>query len=468
MVGIQRLFELIHDVVSETDLERLLDRTLAAAMEVSRAERGFVILMGPPIEVRASRRLDGGQVCEARRKISRTVLERVAASRRPLVLRDGELMPGSVREQQVRSICALPLRTSSGAVGAVYLDQRSERGAFPAEELELLSAIGQQAAIALEHARLREEHRRHGSVPLPANRSPLSLVGASPSMRRIHTLIHKFAPLPYPVLLQGESGTGKELVARALHETGPRASYPFLPANVAAVPAPLFESEMFGHVRGAFTGADQDRRGLFEQAGQGTLFLDEINSLPLGLQEKLLRVLQEGEVRPVGASRNIPVKVRLVAASNESLETPPFRRDLFHRLNVLRIDVPPLRERREDIPPLAEHFLDGISAETGRRWSLSSDALDRLGEYAWPGNVRELENLLRRACALADREVLEAEDFAFLETSIAPSSPLLSLRDYVKSAISSHAPEMPLKDLAARLGVSRKTLWAMRRRFGIA
>ncbi|HLU68316.1 MAG TPA: sigma-54 dependent transcriptional regulator, partial [Kofleriaceae bacterium] len=212
-----------------------------------------------------------------------------------------------------------------------------------------------------------------------------------------------------------ESGTGKELVARALHQYGPRHGGPMLSINCGAVPVELLESELFGHVRGAFTGAERARRGLFEAASGGTLFLDEIADTPLRMQAGLLRVLQEGVIRPVGDVRDVPVDVRVVAATHRPLEelvaSGAFRQDLYYRLNVVSIELPPLRERREDIPLLCEHFLIAIAERTGLpRRSLTRRALRALGELPWPGNVRQLEHALTQLCVLGERDVIDIDE----------------------------------------------------------
>ena len=226
-------------------------------------------------------------------------------------------------------------------------------------------------------------------------------------MQVLYQLVEKVAPARTTVLVVGESGTGKELVARALHRKSPRGSGPFVPVNCGAIPEGLIESELFGHVRGAFTGAQVDKEGLFQAAIGGTLFLDEIGELPAALQVKLLRAIQDRRIRAVGATEDLDVDVRLVAATNRDLQADVrlgrFREDLYYRLNVIQIRVPPLRDRREDIPVLAEHFLRRFGAEAGRGpLRLGVQALRRLDAYEFPGNVRELENLIERAVTLSD------------------------------------------------------------------
>ncbi len=239
------------------------------------------------------------------------------------------------------------------------------------------------------------------------------MVGDSPPMRALFELLAKVAPSDVSVLVQGETGTGKELVARALHEHSRRKGRPFLAENCAAVPASLLESELFGHKKGSFTGAIADRPGHFVAADGGTVFLDEIGDMPLPMQSKLLRVLQEGEVRPVGSNKTVKVDVRVVAASNKNLQAlcqeGGFREDLFFRLNVITLSLPPLRERTGDLPQLVRFYLARTGEELGRSITIRPDALAALERWNWPGNVRELENVIRRAAVFAREEITLAE-----------------------------------------------------------
>jgi two-component system, NtrC family, response regulator PilR len=246
------------------------------------------------------------------------------------------------------------------------------------------------------------------------------LLGKSRAMQKVFELITKIHSVRTSVLITGESGTGKELVARALHSEGSRAKQPFVAVNCGAIPEELMESELFGHKRGAFTGAIADTLGLFQEASGGTLFLDEIGELSLGLQVKLLRALQERRVKQVGASEEVEVDVRVIAATNRDLETEvslgAFRADLYYRLNVIELRLPPLRHRREDIPLLTEHFLRRFSAEHGRSSRMSAEAMRRLESYEFPGNVRELENVIERAVALSSSAVIGVSDLPEVKT----------------------------------------------------
>jgi transcriptional regulator with GAF, ATPase, and Fis domain len=239
------------------------------------------------------------------------------------------------------------------------------------------------------------------------------LIGQHPTIVKLRALVERVAAADVTVLITGESGTGKEIVAHTIHLLSPRSGRPFVPVNCAAIPHDLLESEMFGHERGAFTGAAGQRHGLFSAADGGTIFLDEISEMPLGLQAKLLRVLEDGEVRPVGSDRASRVDTRVIAATNKDLgsavKQSRFREDFFYRLQVVPIVIPPLRERRSDIPLLVDHFLDRIRARTpGRELSISREAMVSLWSYDWPGNVRELENMIERLAIMCENSVIDA------------------------------------------------------------
>jgi two-component system nitrogen regulation response regulator NtrX len=290
--------------------------------------------------------------------------------------------------------------------------EATQRGAFdflekPLDTDRLLVTVRN----ALAHAELMDENTRLRA----ATESRFTMVGDSPALQTVRDLIAKVGPTSARVLITGENGTGKELVARALHDASPRRDRPFIEVNCAAIPSELIESELFGHMKGSFTGAFADRAGKFEQADGGTLFLDEVGDMSLSAQAKLLRVLQEGVVTRIGGSKSIQVDVRVLAATNKDLEAEiaegHFREDLLYRLNVVPIDVPPLRERREDIPALVAHFAEQLSASAGvpgRKFG--DDAVRRLQSRAWPGNVRELRNAVERALILASGKMVTAAD----------------------------------------------------------
>jgi transcriptional regulator with PAS, ATPase and Fis domain len=304
------------------------------------------------------------------------------------------------------------------------------------------------------------------------------LIGSSAAMERVKDIIGKVAVTDSPVLIEGESGTGKELVAAAIHRLSSRAKGPFIPVNCSAIPSDLLESEFFGHVRGAFSGAVADALGLFRGANEGTIFLDEIAELPPALQVKLLRVLQEMQVRPVGSTKAYPVDVRVIAATNRNLEQAmtdgSFRQDLFYRVNVIRITLPPLRERREDIGALVHHFLRRFNRRFRRDIrGIAPDALEALTAFDFPGNVRELENLIERAFAMGAREQITLADLPTLTTrapGLPPVSPraLPTLADMEKDLILRALAILKNdKEEAARaLGISRRTIYRRLKDYG--
>ncbi len=349
----------------------------------------------------------------------------------------------SVEDLKLRSVMCLPIRIEDRVDGVLYVDNRLQRGAFSQENLDFVELLANQAAIAIRNTRLlaelREQNQRlvesrkqierlNGELgrrvrdqdsELAVVRAELgrergrydysSIVGASDAMRNVFRQLDRIIDSDLPVLIQGPSGTGKELIARAIHFNGARSGKPFVTENCAALPDTLLESELFGHMRGAFTGAHRRKTGLLEQADGGTLFLDEIGDMSTEMQKKLLRVLQEGEFRPVGSDHRIQVNVRLLAASNRDLadlvREGKFREDLFYRVHVLTVSLPPLRERRDDVPLLAEHLLARAAREAGKPGpELAPDVLAALLAYDWPGNVRELENEMRRLVVLAGTE----------------------------------------------------------------
>jgi two-component system response regulator HydG len=263
------------------------------------------------------------------------------------------------------------------------------------------------------HLRLKSENRILRER-IKGKQGFCGIVGSAPDMERLYRMIAKAAQSHHPVLILGESGTGKELVARSIHFSGPFRDKPFLPVDCGSLVPTLIESELFGYVKGAFTGAVQSKDGLLSMAEGGTVFFDEIGEMPVDLQAKLLRAIQEKEIRPVGSTRRIPINARILAATNRDLEQAVaqgnFRRDLYFRLNVLSLKIPALRERRQDIPLLAGRFLDRVSRDAGRECTLSDAAMKALLAYDWPGNVRELENCLERACALNSGPEIQLTD----------------------------------------------------------
>lgn len=464
-----RILEINREIAKLPDLPRLLDRVTDHAIGLLRAERGFVILDEPALGlvVHASRDREGR---DPDAQFSKSIAEKVIRTGEPVVTasaRDDDRMAGylSVQKLMLQSVACVPIRAPEGpALGALYVETRLRTATDFARELPLLVAFADQVAIAIEKARLVDEARARAAELLVRNeelveaRAKLEellgertaelestrrdlrttrdvltshfgwrgLVGTSDAMRRVYALAERVKDTDVPVLLTGESGTGKEVVARAIHEAGPRGRKPFIGVNCGAIPEHLLESELFGHVRGAFTGADRDRKGLFREAEGGTILLDEIGEMPTKMQAGLLRVLQEKVVRPVGGSREQPVDVRVVAATNRDLEAMvangTFREDLFYRVAVVEVRLPALRERLDDVPLLVDHFLGIFSARYKReRRSLSRAALRKLASFSWPGNVRQLENVLLAAWVVSEGAEIAADDLELPKAlSLAP------------------------------------------------
>ena len=431
------------------DRDSLQWQLLGFIFDVIPAERGSVLFFDSQGQVSSSTAWDRVRGPDHVVPVSQIILKRVVHERSGLLLSGAEEEPraksADAPADRAISLLCVPMIVGERVIGAIYLDARVPTIQFDDTHLRVLQAIAHIAALALENLghweKLREENL--------ALRAEIALkhdiVGRSPKIQKVFEFIRKVAPADSTVLIQGESGTGKELVARAIHSNSPRADCPFVAINSAAIAASLLESELFGHEKGAFTGAVSQKKGKMEVAEGGTLFLDEISELAAELQAKLLRVLQEREFERVGGTRSIALNIRLIAATNKSLpqavEAGEFRKDLFYRLNVVCVTVPPLRERREDLREMTEHFLRKAQGkcQTLAR-SVSPEALRCLGNYDWPGNVRELENAIERAAVLGTNEIIRPED---LPESIVEVGDLLgesakyyaALKDFKKQLI---------------------------------
>jgi DNA-binding NtrC family response regulator len=343
---------------------------------------------------------------------------------------------------------------------------------FSLEELKLLlERVASHLKLKTENRILREK--------IKSKQGFGSIIGRAPEMDKLYRIIAKAAHSAHPVLILGESGTGKEMVARAIHYSGPYRDKPFIPVDCGSLVPTLIESELFGYVKGAFTGAMQSKAGLLAIAEGGTVFLDEVGELPVDLQAKMLRALQEKEIRPVGSTKTSPINIRILAATNRDLENAvahgSFRRDLYFRLNVLSLRIPPLRERRQDIPLLAGHILERLSQNSGRAHEISDDAMRALLAYDWPGNVRELENCLERCCAITSGEVIHMVDLPTAITGAparlvaqAEESRILPLVDLEKQTILSAIAQLNGdKLMAARmLGIGKTTLYRKLKEYG--
>jgi two-component system, NtrC family, response regulator HydG len=338
-----------------------------------------------------------------------------------------------------------------------------EKGKEPDEFLHRVDKALEETGLRRENENLRRQVRERYSLP--------GIIGHSKEMQQALDLVMRVAPTDATILIQGESGTGKEVIAKAIHHTSPRTQHPFVAVNCGALPEPLLESEIFGHVKGAFTGATAHKKGLFEEAHGGTFFLDEIGDMPLSLQVKFLRVLQEGEIRRVGSNQATSVDVRVLAATNRDLgqlmQQGQFREDLYYRLNVIPLALPPLRERREDIPALAEHFLRRFGDKQHRPLSLTANAVERLLRYPWPGNVRELENAMERTAILARNDLIGPDELPPHIASGTPlgPAPVLPREQTLAEVEKSHILQTLERcgwnhsQAAEALGIGRTSLW---------
>jgi transcriptional regulator with GAF, ATPase, and Fis domain/tetratricopeptide (TPR) repeat protein len=432
---LSRLFVINKELNSETDLRRLLDLIMDTAVELTGAERGFLILVEDRrISFQVARNFRRRELDGPELQVSQSIVRQVMTTGEPVLTDNATLDPRfakfqSVDDLKLTSILSVPFCSRGQKLGAIYLDNRAREGVFSKDDVETVTALSDQAAIAILNLRNREELSRKlmaRSDELEQARQAIGdrtykydyseIVGRSARMKEVFLLLDKIIDTEVPVLIYGESGTGKELVARAVHFKGPRKAGPFVTVNCGAVPDTLLESEFFGYMRGAFTGADGDKTGFFEQAHRGTLFLDEIGDMNFDMQKKLLRVLQQGEVRPVGGKKTVRVDVRIVCATNKDLRQRmlegKFREDLYYRVNVISVLVPPLRERREDITELVQHFVRKSGPEMGLApKTVDQEAMALLTAYSWPGNVRELENEVKKALALSG-EGITADDLS--------------------------------------------------------
>jgi transcriptional regulator with GAF, ATPase, and Fis domain len=427
---------------SQLKLDRLMPALLDIVLELTAAERGFLMLYDSEgkLVTQSSRNSEKQDLNEETFQGSSSIVKKVADEKEALYIPS---LPSnqdfgktaSVRAANLQSVICVPLFRphQDSLLGILYIDSSaSMRGLLKQEHLQLVQGLANHVAISIENAKLFAEVNEKGKeieglnrllkkqvdqqagklvemeILLEGTQRELgkryglgNLIGKSPAMQKVFSVLEKVVSTSATVLIQGESGTGKELVARYLHHHGPRSGKPMVSINCASFNDTLLESELFGHRKGAYTGADQNKTGLFQVANGGTLFLDEVGDMSLEMQKKLLRVLQSGEVRPVGSEDVFHVDVRIIAASNKNLrdliQQSKFREDLFFRLNVIQVQLPPLRERYEDLQLLIDHFTKQISDELKRPLKpVSPKALEKFMEHSWPGNVRELENELRR------------------------------------------------------------------------
>ncbi|HNR99467.1 MAG TPA: sigma 54-interacting transcriptional regulator [Planctomycetota bacterium] len=441
-----RVPALLRRLRNEEDPAALIPSILAALAQTKNAERALLVeARGEDLRVPWSATIEGDAVIEAARRAPADLLRAARPHAAEEMCAGAAGLPAEIaREFQAldKRGAVLVRLGGQGELGTwLYLENRfcelaagQDIDSAWALDIELLRLCLWIMRLRGELAQERDQRTKAealvarmnmpgAGVPVPAavqdgprrKGGYARIVTCSPRMHAIFAVLDKIAHTAAPVLIMGESGTGKELVAMAIHENSPRAGKPFIPENCAALTETLLESELFGYKRGAFTGANADRKGLFEMADGGTLFLDEVGEMSLNMQKKLLRVLQENVIRPVGGKDLVPVDARIISATNRDLvlevQEGQFREDLYYRLNVITIDLPPLRERLEDVPLLVRHFLEELARKHGAPKRVAPEALEFLGSYHWPGNVRELHNEIQRVYALAG-ETIEARDLS--------------------------------------------------------
>jgi transcriptional regulator with GAF, ATPase, and Fis domain len=452
-----------------------LDLLLDEAVGVTAADKGFVVLLeGEAPSVVAARNMDRATIANGVVQLSDSIIKRVVETRRPLVVADALKDESfnaaeSVVNLKLCSVMCAPLLHRGDLFGLLYLGNDRIASLFDERSLDLLTVFASHAALVVKSAQALRELKTQNQ----ALRERLELnkygdvVGGCDSMREVFRKVDKVAATDISVLVTGETGTGKELIAREIHRRSSRARGPLVVINCGAIPENLLESELFGHVRGAFTGAVATRAGKFQAADRGTLFLDEIGEMPVALQVKILRALQERVVVKVGDSRPEPVDIRVVAATNRKLEDDikagRFREDLYYRLNVVQVHLPPLRERGEDVVVIARYLLQRAAQEAGSRTrGFTADAVAALRKYNWPGNIRQLENRIKRAVVMADHATLKPEDLDLKPGDMPPVLPLQDAKDqferrYVNDALARNGGNRT--QTARELGVDPRTIF---------
>ena len=421
------LLEVSKVLSSSFDLEKNLFRTMHVLGDFLEMERGSVFLLDydtKELRIVAAHGLTRDQIEKGKYKIGEGIVGRALERGSPMIIPDVGEEPlflnktGSRMKRRGISFLCVPIKFKGESIGVLSADKIFTDKAIMIDEdvrvLEVVASIIAQYVILWKHFKESEQERENLKLELKGKYSLPNIIGNSDKMQEVFEAVHRVADSKATVLLYGESGTGKELIAKAIHYRSPRSKGPFVKFNCASIPEGLLESELFGHEKGAFTGAITARKGRFELASGGTILLDEIGDLPLTLQPKILRVLQEKEFERVGGEKTVKVDVRLIAATSRNLEElvlrGNFREDLYYRLNVVPIFMPALRERKEDILPLTEHFLNRFNGENKKNVSISPKALKILSGYSWPGNVRELENTVERLVVMSNGKIIEPTD----------------------------------------------------------
>lgn len=447
--AVRKLHRFSERLLNHYEPEELWTALVDAVVEITQADNGFLVLSSPgmPPRIKLGRAKGQQPVSEPDAKLSDSIVAKVLRTEQPVIVsdacKDAEFQNAqSVMYLRLSSVMCVPLRERGQLLGALYVGSSDVKRLFRSADLEVLTVIAAQAGLLLRNAHLLGELRRDNQrlgTELEQMRSVAIAsvgigLGASPVMQEVMRTVGKVAQSDVSVLITGETGTGKELVAQEIHRRSPRAKGPFVAINCGAIPEQLLESELFGHVRGAFTGAVANKPGRIQAAQGGTIFLDEIGEMPMPLQVKLLRVLQERVILRVGDSRPEPVDVRVLSATHRDLGSEiragRFREDLYYRLNVVQVQLPPLRERGDDVLLLARSFLRRFADELKLpQRSLSQSAELAIRRFGWPGNVRQLENHIKKALVMADREQLEPEDLGLLSQQVAEILPLADAKE---------------------------------------
>lgn len=454
----------------------LVDTLLDAIVELTGADKGFLVLVEDEgrLVARAARKVDRQDIQRSLDQLSDSILRRVLETRRPLIvadaLSDEEWSASeSVINLKLLSVMCCPLLNHGELTGLLYVGNNRVTNVFDGSSLDVMNVFAAQASLLLSQARRMDDLAKKNDA-LTEQLEGLKfgrIVGACDSMQAVFKRVRKVATTDVSVLVTGETGTGKELVAREVHEGSHRAQGPFVVVNCGAIPENLLESELFGHVRGAFTGAVADKMGRFQAAHGGTLFLDEIGEMPMSLQVKLLRALQEHVVTRVGDTQSERVDIRVVAATNrkldEEIRAGRFREDLFYRLNVVNVVLPPLRDRGDDLAALARYFLARDAEELGRSIKgFTKSAVVAMRKYRWPGNIRELENRIKKAVVLAERNLLTAADLDIEESDIEDVLPLAEAKERFQIRYINRVLEMNAGNrtkTARDLGVDPRTVF---------
>ncbi len=471
----RKLLEFSQRLLGRYELPELLESMMDSVIQISNAEKGFLLLLeGENAHIKVARNVRGENIANALERLSDSIVDKVIRTRKAVIVsdarNDAEFQNAmSVMNLKLSSVMCVPLLERGNLLGVIYVGNDSVGGLFEPAHLEVLTIFASQASLILRNAILVSELKLDNRLLADRLESLRfgDLIGSAPAMQEIYRKVQKVAGTDISVLITGETGTGKELIAQEVHRRSNRAKGPFITINCGAIPENLLESELFGHVRGAFTGAVANKQGKFHAADKGTIFLDEIGELPLQLQVKLLRVLQDRAVTRVGENRAEPVDIRVLAATNRELEVEikhnRFREDLYYRLNVVNIHLPPLRERGDDVLVIAKYFLQRMAEEFGGTVKgLSPNAAIAVRKFGWPGNIRQLENHLKKAVVLADKALLGPEDLGLGDGSLPEILQLAEAKEKFQRDYINHVLELNNGNrtkTARDLGVDPRTIF---------